>query len=132
MVKIRQIDNKFYVEDNGELIEIVDKGSVDKKTGKMWYKLPENSSNRKFIREVDLVEGHELKYRETRVLGTRTAISKSLTEYMSEEDLELYNAIIARAEKAREEAKAKAQSPEEKLRAQIERLKAKLAQLSEE
>ena len=132
MVKIKNIDNKYYVEDNGELLEITDKGSVDKKTGKIWYKLPENSSNRKFIREVDLVEGHELKYRETRILGTRTTTNKSLTEYMTEDDLRLYNEIIERAEKAREEARQKSQSPEEKLRAQIAKLQAKLDQLKSE
>ena len=132
MVKIKQIDDKFYVEDNGELLEIVDKGSVDKKTGKMWYKLPENSSNRKFIREVDLVEGHELKYRETRILSARTTISKSLTDYMNEDDLKLYNEIIERAQQAREAAKQKAQSPVEKMKAQIARLEARIKQYQNE
>lgn len=128
MVQIKQIDEQFYVEDNGELMPISGKNSIDKKTGMAWYVLPENSSNRKFIQAKHLQDGYELKYRETRVY-TGTSSKKSLTEYMSEEDLAEYNAIIARAEKAREEAKAKAQSPEEKLRAQIERLEAKLAQL---
>lgn len=131
MVKIKQIDEQFYVEDNGELLAISGKYSYEKKTGINWYHLPENSSNRKVIQEKFLIDGYELKHKETRVVGS-TGGKKSLTEYMSEEDLALYNEIIARAEKAREEAKAKAQSPEEKLRAQIARLTAKLEQLKEE
>lgn len=131
MVQIKQIDEQFYVEDNGELLPISGKNFLEKKTGITWYKLPENSSNRKLIDARKMVDGYELTVRETRIVGVSSG-KKSLTEYMSEEDLAEYNAIIARAEKAREEAKAKAQSPEEKLRAQIERLTAKLAELSEE
>lgn len=131
MVKIKQIDEQFYVEDNGELLPISGKNFLEKKTGINWYHLPENSSNRKLIDARKLVDGYELTHRETRVIGASTS-KKSLTEYMSEEDLELYNAIIARAEKAREEAKAKALSPEEKLRAQIAKLQARLDQLKSE
>lgn len=132
MVKVKNIDNKFYLEDNGELLEITDKGSVDKKTGKIWYKLPENSSNRKFIREVDLVEGHELKYRETRVLGSGATKSKYLMNYMTEDDLRLYTEIMTRAQNAREEAKRKGQSPIEKLTARIAKLQSQLDQLKSE
>lgn len=132
MCKIRNIDDKFYIEDKGELLEITDKGHFDKKTNMIWYKLPENSSNRKLIQEKYMIDGQELKYRETRILGTRTTTSKSLTEYMTEDDLRLYNEIIKRAEKAREEARQKAQSPEEKLRRDIARLQARLEQLKSE
>lgn len=99
--------------------------------------LPENPSNRKYFnsKKVDAAGGEiELTYKESKTYGPRGP-KKSLEEYMTEEELELKNRYekmieeVTQRRKTDLENQKKAMTPEEKLIAKIEKLKAQLAAL---
>lgn len=80
--------------------------------------LPENASNRKYFnsKKVDKNGGEiELTYKESKSFGPRTittgpetTITKSDREYLNDDDKALYDQLMAKIEKAKAIAKAKA------------------------
>ena len=99
--------------------------------------LPENPAGRKYMnsKKVDAAGGEiELVQINRNPDAERTYSKKSLLEYMTPEDKELYEAIMERARKAREEANKKVPlTEEEKLRNKIAKLQAQLeAELKKE
>ena len=94
--------------------------------------LPENSSGRKFfaLSKFEKSEVHDLIGINRDPDAERTYSKKSLLEYMTPEDRELYDAIIERARQAREEANKKVPMTEEqKLRNRIAKAQAALEAL---
>lgn len=86
---------------------------LEKKTGKYWLKLPENTLNRKLVglnkfeesNVVTLTEDHLKKP----VTHTGTShVSSKLEDFMTEEEKQIIADIKAKAEARREEAKKKA------------------------
>jgi hypothetical protein len=137
-VKITYLgENEF-----GPVYEAFDLTSGETVSTKNWYEkskdkwhivLGPNSANRKYIahnefnaKAEDGVYIVEDKTTGPRVLGTAQP-DKKLVPYMTDEDREKYEAIIARAIENRNAQKAVELTEEEKLLAQIAKLQAKLA-----
>lgn len=128
--------------ENGPVFEAVDLESGDAVVAKNWFEksknkwhvvLGPNSANRKYIahneffaKAEDDVYVIEDKTIGPRVLGTAQP-DKKLVPYMTAEDKELYDGIIARAIENRNAQKSVPLTEEEKLEAQIAKLQAKLA-----
>lgn len=128
--------------ENGPVFEAVDLESGDAVVAKNWFEksknkwhvvLGPNSANRKYIahneffaKAEDDVYVIEDKTTGPRVLGT-TQPDKKLVPFMTAEDKELYDGIIARAIENRDAQKSVPLTEEEKLEAQIAKLQAKLA-----
>lgn len=95
--------------------------------------LPENPAGRKYMnsKKVDAAGGEiELVAINRNPDAERTYSKKSLLEYMTPEDKELYEAIMERARQAREEANKKVPMTEEqKLRNRIAKAQAALEEL---
>lgn len=95
--------------------------------------LPENESGRKYLnsKKVDAANGvMELKAINRDHDAGHTVSRKSLLEYMTPEDKKLYDEIMERAKKAREEATKKVPLTEEqKLRNRIAKAQAELEKL---
>ncbi len=133
-----------YVGENehGPVFEAIDLVTGEAITTKNWFEkskdkwhivLGPNSANRKYIahnefyaKAVDGVYTVEDKTTGPRVLGTAQP-DKKLVPYMTPEDKERYDAIIARAIENRNAQKNVELTEEEKLLAQIAKLEAKLA-----
>lgn len=137
-VKITLVgENEF-----GPVFEAVDLATGDTVATKNWFEkskdkwhivLGPNSANRKYIahnefyaKSEDDVYVVEDKTTGPRVLGTAQP-DKKLVPYMTAEDKEKYDAIIARAIENRNNQKKVELTEEEKLMAQIAKLEAKLA-----
>lgn len=133
--------------ENGPEFEALDLTTGEQVTAKNWYEkskdkwhivLGPNSANRKYIAHNEFfakAENGEYivedKTTGPRVLGTAQP-DKKLVPYMTPEDKEQYDAIIARAIENRNSQKAVELTDEEKLEKQIAKLKAKLeAKLAE-
>lgn len=132
------------VTENGPVFDAFDLATEQPVVAKNWFEkskdkwhvvLGPNSANRKYIAHnevmanaVDGVYIVEDKTTGPRVLGTSQP-DKKLVPYMSEEDKDLYDEIIARAVENRNSQKKVPLTDEEKLVAQIEKLKAKLEAL---
>jgi len=128
--------------ENGPVFEAVDLESGDAVVAKNWFEksknkwhvvLGPNSANRKYIahneffaKAEDDVYVIEDKTTGPRVLGTAQP-DKKLVPFMTAEDKELYDGIIARAIENRDAQKSVPLTEEEKLEAQIAKLQAKLA-----
>jgi hypothetical protein len=126
---------------NGPVFEAIDLVSNEKVEAKNWFEksknkwhivLGQNSANRKYIahnefyaKAEDGVYVVEDKTTGPRVLGTAQP-DRKLVPYMSAEDKEEYDAIIARAIENRNAQKSVELTDEEKLEAQIAKLQAKL------
>lgn len=94
--------------------------------------LPENASGRKFfaLSKFEKSEKHDLYAINRDPNAEHTVSRKSLLEYMTPEDKELYEAIMERARRAREEANKKVPITEEqKLRNKIAKAQAALEAL---
>lgn len=102
--------------------------------------LPTNPANRKWISKdkLDAIknfpdDGLKLEYKESRKLGPYTQENKPLEDYLDEEDRKTYLALIEKAKANKEAAiaaaKAAANDPVAKLKAQIEKLQAQYAAL---
>lgn len=137
MVKIKIENDKKYLIDGDKINEIT-KSFVEKKTGKTWYHLPENSVNRKLIDETKLIDGYELKYREPKTVSN-SVNKKGFEEYLTTEELAKYNECINTAyelkqialERKKESEKRKPLTEREKLEMQIAKLQAKIAKMQE-
>lgn len=128
--------------DLGPVFEAVDLATGDVVAAKNWFEkskdkwhivLGPNSANRKYIahneffaKAEDDTYVVEDKTTGPRVLGTAQP-DKKLVPYMTAEDKERYDAIIARAIENRNAQKNVELTEEEKLEAQIAKLEAKLA-----
>ena len=137
-VKITLIDTN----ENGPVFEAEDLATGEIVACKNWFEkskdkwhivLGPNSANRKYIahnefnaKADDGVYIVEDKTTGPRVLGTAQP-DKKLVPYMTDEDREKYEAIIARAIENRNSQTKKELTEEEKLEAQIAKLQAKLA-----
>ena len=126
---------------NGPVFEAVDLVSGEKVEAKNWFEkskdkwhivLGQNSANRKYIAHNEFFakaeDGEYIVEDKTtgpRVLGTAQP-DRKLVPYMSAEDKEKYDAIIARAIENRNAQKNVPLTEEEKLEAQIAKLQAKL------
>lgn len=133
MVAIRIIDGKNYLDNDGELVEIT-KSFVEKKTGKTWYHLPANAANRKLIDETKMVDGYELKFRETRTVGSYGSgvDRKPFYEYLTVEELAEYNRLVELGTARKKEAEKKPELTEkQKLELQIKKLQEKIAKMQE-
>lgn len=138
MVKITLISN----DENGPIFEAVDLGTGDNVPVKNFYEkskekwhivLGPNSANRKYIshseffaKAIDGVYDVEDKTAGPRTLGTAQP-DKKFIPFMTPEDKERYDAIIARAIENRDSQKKVELTEEEKLEARIKKLEAKLA-----
>ena len=127
--------------ENGPIFEAEDLATGEVVTAKNWFEkskdkwhivLGPNSANRKYIahnefnaKAEDGVYVVEDKTTGPRVLGTAQP-DKKLVPYMTAEDKEKYDAIIARAIENRNAQKNVELTEEEKLMAQIAKLEAKL------
>lgn len=127
--------------DNGPVFEAEDLVSGEKVEAKNWFEkskdkwhivLGQNSANRKYIAHNEFFakaeDGEYIVEDKTtgpRVLGTAQP-DRKLVPYMSAEDKEKYDAIIARAIENRNAQKNVPLTEEEKLEAQIAKLQAKL------
>lgn len=128
--------------DNGPVFEAEDLATGESVACKNWFEkskdkwhivLGPNSANRKYIahnefraKAEDGVYIVEDKTTGPRVLGTAQP-DKALVPFMTPEDKEKYDAIIARAIENREAQKNVELTEEEKLMAQIAKLEKKLA-----
>ena len=97
--------------------------------------LPTNPANRKWISKdkLDAIknfpdDGLKLEYKESRKLGPYTQENKPLEDYLDEADRKAYLALIEKAKANKEAAiaaaKAAANDPVAKIKAQIEKLQA--------
>lgn len=130
--------------DNGPVFEAVDLETMEPVVAKNWFEkskdkwhivLGPNSANRKYIAHNEFfakAENDEYivedKTTGPRVLGTSQP-DRALVPYMSAEDKEKYDAIIARAIANRDAQKNVELTEEEKLQKQIEKAMARLAAL---
>ena len=138
LAKLIKKDDGYHVIDNDGT-----EGPVcSKRTADGYIILTPNAANRKCVNEKNAEEafanGAEfipLTYKATRVLGPiskKMPNEKLVMTYGTEEEIEEYKAIIADAQARMEAEKAKPLTEKEKLIAQIEKAKAKLAQLEDE
>ena len=135
------------IDDTGApMFEAVDLVTNETITAKNWFEkskdkwhivLGPNSANRKYIahneffaKAIENVYVVEDKTTGPRVIGTSQP-DKKLVPYMTPEDKEMYDAIIARAIQNRDAQKKQPLTEEEKLEAQIAKLRAKLAELEQ-
>jgi hypothetical protein len=132
--------------DNGPVFEAEDLATGESVACKNWFEkskdkwhivLGPNSANRKYIahnefgaKAEDDVYIVEDKTTGPRVLGTAQP-DRALVPFMTPEDKEKYDAIIARAIENREAQKKVELTEEEKLEAQIAKLEKKLAEKRE-
>ena len=123
-ITITRKDGKVLFTENGITTEL----TTITKDGES-YVLPENSLGRKYfsVKKLEKAETHELTAINRNPGAERTFSRKSLLEYMTPEDKILYDAIMDRCKKAREEATKKVPMTEaEKLRNRIAKLEAQL------
>lgn len=130
--------------ENGPVFEATDLETGEIVSTKNWYEkskdkwhivLGPNSANRKYVahneffaKAEDDTYVVEDKTTGPRVLGTAEP-DKKLVPYMTDEDREAYEGIIARAKANRDSQKAKPMTEEEKLQAQIAKAQAKAEKL---
>lgn len=128
-MKIYLQNDKAFMEDNGNIVEITKTG-LEKSKNKMYYVLPENSLNRKYLYVDKLKEQGTIDYgdayKATRTIGTSTG---KWQDYLTNEEKETIDKIKAECEKRLEAAKElkKPQTEKEKLLAKIAKLKAQVA-----
>jgi DNA anti-recombination protein RmuC len=127
-ITITKLDERKYsfIEEGKEEV-ILDKDedfSFEKKTGKWYIRLPENSLNRKVISTSKFNENPEIvldKYKET--ISISSSSKKSLEDYMTEEEKKTIQEIRERAELRRDEEKKRLEeakkNPIEKAKKQV-------------
>ena len=96
--------------------------------------LPENPSNRRFWKVSKIQNGDvTLSYKESHPTGPRgSSLPKDWTKYLSKEDLETYQRLLAKANKAweKEQEEAKRElTPLEKAKKELEKWQAKVKQM---
>ena len=137
LCELINVDGKYFLVDlaSGEETEFGDKVTTDG-----YYKLPANRANRKCYNKKNLDAAFErgetvkLTYKASKVFGpTGTKLPNAkLISYLPEDIQAEYKAIIDRAIEARNAAKKKPMTEEEKLMAKRDKILAQLAKLEEE
>lgn len=135
--KVVREDGKYFVTEGDKKTEIT---KVTLYQNRNILCLPENESTRQYYDKakadaaIDKDGELVLTYKARVTIGSKVekAPNAKLVEYLSEEDRKEYDAIIERAKKAYEAAKAKPMTEEEKLLATIAKSEAKLAALKKE
>lgn len=134
MTKIYTENEKFYINENGNITELT-QTVFEKKTGETYFKLPDNESNRKLIRK-SLIERKgeiELTYKETRVLGqisdepkksTKAPKLNELVELLTDDERAIYKELMDKA--ATRLAQKKKLEALEAMKAEVARLEAEL------
>ena len=129
MLTITNKNGVFYANDKDANISEVEL----KVQNNGWCKLPEgNSSNRTWIKATELekiTDTKELPYREKSVRATSGVAGKTWIDFLSDEDKAIYEQLKARGEQARQDAKKKPLTEEEKAERNIAKLEARLAEL---
>lgn len=141
-IKIYAQDSKYYMEDlNTNTTVEVTKITHEKKTGKDWLTLPENSANRTFV-SIDKINRYGelvLEYKESRTLGPRdpeqtsktdrpkTPRLSDLAEYLTEDEHKIYEELKAKA--MARYAKVQKQNALDQMKKQIADLEAEIAQM---
>lgn len=128
-MKIYLQNDKAFMEDNGNIVEVTKTG-LEKSKNKMYYVLPENSLNRKYLyvdklKELGTIDYGDA-YKTTRTIGTSAG---KWQDYLTNEEKETIDKIKAECEKRLETAKElkKPQTEKEKLLAKIAKLQAQIA-----
>lgn len=128
-MKIYLQNDKAFMEDNGNIVEITKTG-LEKSKNKMYYVLPENSLNRKYLyvdklKELGTIDYGDA-YKATRTIGTSAG---KWQDYLTDKEKETINKIKAECEKRLEAVKElkKPQTEKEKLLAKIAKLKEQVA-----
>lgn len=127
------------IEDNSGDRQIIKLDKMDKNYPSLIV-LPTNPANRKWISKDKLdaiknfpTDGLVLEYKESKKLGPYTRETKPLEDYLGEEDRKTYLALQEKAKASKEAAiaaaKAAANDPVAKLKAQIEKLQAQYTAL---
>ena len=109
----------------------------DPNDGNPTLHLPENPSNRKFWKVSKIEKGDTtLSYKESNPTGPRSAtLPKDWVQYLSAEDREAYNRLLAKANKAWEAAQEEAKkplSPLEKAKRDLAKAQERIAKLQAE
>lgn len=128
-MKVYLQNDKAYMDDNGNIVELTKTG-LEKSKNKMYYVLPENSLNRKYLyvdklKELGTID-YGTAYKETRTLGTKVG---KWQDYLTDEERKTLDKIKAECEKRLEAAKElkKPQTEKEKLLAKIAKLEEQVA-----
>lgn len=123
---IERRNGHYYLTDNDVEVEL----SEITKDG-LSLILPENASGRKFfaLKKFDRAERQELNAINRAPSDGESTPRKSLTDYMTPEDRIIYDQIMERCKKARDEAH-RPMTEEEKLRARLKKLQAQLEALT--
>lgn len=110
-MKVYVSEGKYYMDDNGHVVEL-------KPDKWHWLHLPTNSCNRKDVSGAKVDRLGVVDYgdtvKQTRVLGPRTdkaaPVAKfDIAAYLSDKDRAVYEALIAKAQKAYKVAKLEAE-----------------------
>ena len=133
-MKVYLQDSKAFMDDNGSIVELTKTG-LEKFKNKMYYVLPENSLNRKYLYVDRLAEMQTIDYgdtyKATRTIGTSAG---KWQDYLTDEERETIKRIEDECKKRLEAAKElkKPQTEKEKLLAKIAKLKAQVAKYEAE
>lgn len=122
------------IEDGNADLKTINLDKMDKNYPNLIV-LPTNPANRKWISKdkLDAIkdfpdEGFKLEYKESKKLGPYTRETKPLEDYLDEDDRKTYLALQEKAKANKEAAiaaaKAAANDPVAKIKAQIEKLQA--------
>jgi hypothetical protein len=135
-VKIVFKEDGDYIVDNG-----VETGPLEITKDQLCYILPVNSANRKWfsLKKIEAAKTAgqteiELAYKASRTIGScaQRMPNEKLISYLPEAEQAEYKAIIERAMKARDDAKAKPMTELEKAQAKLAKAQAALAKLQAE
>lgn len=119
-MKIYKQEDKFFMEDQGNIVEITPNKDY-------WLKLPANSCNRVWVScaKVDKAADQCVDYgtavKQPRTVTVTEASHKKLEDWLNDEDRTTYLALIEKAQKAKEDAKRKPMSDLEKAQKQVEK-----------
>ena len=130
MCKVYVSEGKYYMEDNGQVVEL----KTMLTHGKLEVKLPENSANRQFVMCNKITEEGlvlEPRTNEPRQFG-KSVSTKSLEEYMTDEERKIVEDIYAKCKERAEAVKAekKVDDKKAKLLAKIAEYEAQLKELN--
>lgn len=133
-MKVYLQNDKAFMDDNDNIVELTKTG-LEKSKNKMYYVLPENSLNRKYLYVDKLKEMQTIDY------GNKVKVSRTIgtsagkwQDYLTEEERETIKNIEEECKKRLEAAKElkKPQTEKEKLLAKIAKLQAQVAKYEAE
>ena len=128
-MKVYLQNDKEFMDDNGNIVEITKTG-LEKSKNKMYYVLPENSLNRKYLYVDKLKEMQTIDYgNEVKATRTISTSAGKWQDYLTEEERETIKNIEEAAKKRLEAARElkTPQTENERLFAKIAKLQAQVA-----